>query len=151
MARMHSRKRGRARSRKPSKKAIPTWVRYKAKEVEMLVLKLAKEGKTSSQIGLHLRDAYGIPDAQLITKKKIGQILKEKELLPEIPDDLTNVIKRSIKIKKHLENNKKDEAAKRGLLLTESKINRLIKYYKKIKKLPLTWKYDPEKAGIFVE
>ena len=64
---------------------------------------------------------------------------------------MTSLIKKSIRIKKHLEENNKDQPVRRGLLLTESKINRLIKYYKKSKKLPLEWKYDPEKAGMFIE
>ena len=151
MARMHSRKRGKARSRKPSKRIAPTWVRYKDKEAEMLIVKLAKEGKTPSQVGLHLRDVYGIPDVKSVTKKKISAILKEKKLLAEIPEDLTALIKKSIRIKKHLEGNNKDQTVRRGLLLTESKINRLIRYYKETKKLPLEWKYDPEKAGMFIE
>ena len=43
MARMHSRKRGKAGSKKPMKKVLPLWVRYKAKELELLIVKLAKE------------------------------------------------------------------------------------------------------------
>ena len=62
MARMHSRKRGKAGSKKPMKKVLPLWVRYKSKELELLIVKLAKEGKTPSQIGVILRDTYGIPD-----------------------------------------------------------------------------------------
>src|SRR3989338_161669 len=108
MARMHSRKRGKARSKKPTKKTIPIWVRYKDKEAEMLVIKLAKEGKSPSQIGLHMRDTYRIPDFKTVTKKNITTILGEKKLLPEIPEDLAALIKRSIRMKKHLENNRKD-------------------------------------------
>ena len=82
MARMHSRKKGKSASTKPVKKAIPSWSRYKAREVELLVLKLAKEGKTSSQIGIVLRDMYGVVDVKIITKKSITDILREKKLLP---------------------------------------------------------------------
>ncbi len=45
---------------------------------------------------------------------------------------------------------KHDMHAKRGLLLTNSKINRLVKYYKKIKKLPENWKYDDKTAEFLV-
>jgi small subunit ribosomal protein S15 len=151
MARMYSRKKGKAGSTKPSKKAIPSWMRYKTKEVELLVIKLAKEEFTPSQIGLHLRDVYGIPDASAILKKKISAVLKEKSLLQTIPDDLQSLIKKSIMIKKHMEQNKQDQTAKRGLQLTESKINRLVKYYKSTKRLPSDWKYDPTKVKLIIE
>lgn len=151
MARMYSRRKGKAGSHKPSQATVPSWMRYKEKEVELLITKLAKEGKNSSQIGIVLRDTYGIPDSKLITKKRITGILKEKKLLSDVPEDLVSLIKRSIAINKHLEVNKKDEMAKRGLTLTESKIRKLIKYYKKVGKLHSEWKYDPKRAGIFTE
>ncbi|MFH1212219.1 MAG: 30S ribosomal protein S15 [Candidatus Woesearchaeota archaeon] len=150
MARMHSRARGKSGSTKPSKPVIPSWLKYKPKEVELLIVKYAKEGKTTSQIGTHLRDVYGIPDVQLITKKKINEILKEKNLQADIPEDLTALIKKSIKIRKHLEENKHDYTAKRGLQLTDSKINRLVKYYKANKRLPAKWVYDPAKVRLQV-
>ncbi len=150
MARMHSRRKGKAGSKKPIRKTVPSWLRYKPKEVELLVVKLAKEGYAPSKIGLFLRDTYGIPDVKLVTKKKITQILKENNLLPELPEDLTALIKKSIALIKHLEKNHQDKTAKRGLQLTESKIKRLIKYYKKVKKLPADYKYESEKAGLLV-
>ena len=151
MARMYSRKRGHAGSKRPSKRTIPSWVRYKDKEVELLITKLAKEGKTSSQIGIILRDAYGIPDIKTLMKKNVTAVLKEKGLLKEIPEDIVSLIKRSILIRKHIEANKKDEAAKRGLTITESKIKKLIKYYKKSGRLPESWTYDPSNIKLYLE
>lgn len=151
MARMHSRARGKSGSKKPIKKSIPTWVRYKPKEVEMLIVKLAKEGNEASKIGALLRDIYGIPDSAMITSKSISMILKEKQLLKEIPEDLLALIRKSIMVRKHLDANKKDNTAKRGLQLTDSKINRLAKYYKKAKKLPKDWKYDHSKARLYID
>lgn len=150
MARMHSGKKGKSGSKKPLKAALPTWVRYKSKEVEMLIIKLAKEGQTSSQIGTTLRDTYGIPDERKITNKRITAILKKKELLGDVPEDLVALIRKAVTVKKHIDRNKKDETAKRGLTLTESKIKRLIKYYKRSGRLSSEWKYDPEKASIFI-
>ena len=54
-------------------------------------------------------------------------------------------------IKKHLEENKQDKTAKRGTQLTESKINRLIKYYKKTEVLPNDWKYDENRFKLIAE
>lgn len=151
MARMYSRKKGKSGSKKPLKKIVPTWMRYKPKEIELLVIKLAKEGNSPSKIGLILRDVYGIPSTKFINNKKITTILKEKKLLPSIPEDLMALIKKAVLIKEHLGNNALDETAKRGLQLTESKIKRLTKYYKKTGKLSSEWKYEPEKASFFVE
>ncbi|MFH1181495.1 MAG: 30S ribosomal protein S15 [Candidatus Woesearchaeota archaeon] len=151
MARMHSRKKGTAGSKRPLVKSKPIWINYKAKEVEMLVAKLAKEGKTPSKIGLILRDAYGIPDVRLVTKKNITQLLDEKKMLPQIPEDLMALIRKNILIKKHRETNKHDESAHRGFILTDSKMHRLIKHYKATGRLPKDWSYDPEKIRLLVE
>ena len=61
-----------------------------------------------------------------------------------------HALQTDVGVKKHLEENKHDMPAKRGLQLTESKIRRLIKYYKKIKKLPIDWKYDENSIKLFV-
>lgn len=148
---MHSRAKGKSGPTKPAKKSIPTWVRYKPKEAELLIVKLAKEGKSSSEIGLILRDTYGIPDVKTLMKKKITQILSEKKLMGEIPEDLMFLMKKAIAVKKHLEMNKQDKTAKRGLQLSESKIMRLIKYYKNSGRLSKDFKYDPDRLRLYIE
>ena len=151
MARMHSRKHGKSGSKKPQKKVLPVWLRYKPKEVELIIAKLAKEGKNSPDIGTILRDTYGIPDARLLFNKKLSSIIKKSGIKSDVPDDLTALIRKSVTIKKHMEANKKDQTAKRGLILTESKIKRLTKYFKKTGKLSSEWKFDPERAGFFMK
>ena len=151
MARKYSGARGQSGSTKPSKLIAPNWIQHKPKEIELLVVKMAKEGRSSSVIGLYLRDAYGIPDVKAATGKSITKILKEKSLEKEIPEDLMAVIRRAVHLRKHLGDNKNDMTAHRGLLLTESKIRKLIKYYKTTGRLPLTWKYDPERIKLVVE
>ncbi|XP_027158283.1 40S ribosomal protein S13-2-like [Coffea eugenioides] len=59
---------------------------------------------------------------------------------PEIPEDLYHLIKKAIAIRKHLERNRKDKDSKFRLILVESRIHRLARYYKKTKKLPPNWK-----------
>ncbi len=151
MARMHSRRKGKSGSTKPLKKKKITWLSYKTQEVEKLVVKLAKTGKSKSEIGIILRDSYGIPDVQKITSKKINKILEENQVEQKLPEDLMFLIKKQANILKHLEKNKKDMVSSRGLQLTKSKIRRLIKYYKKIKKLPEEWNYDAEKLQMLSE
>ena len=151
MARLYSRKHGKSGSKRPIKKALPVWLRYTPKEVELIIAKLAKEGKSSSEIGIVLRDTYGITDIRLLFKKKLLEILQKSGIAPEIPEDITSLIRRSVEIRKHMEANNKDQTAKRGLNLTESKIKRLTKYYKKSGKLSSEWKYDPQRAGFYMK
>lgn len=150
MARMHSRKKGKSGSKRPLRKGTPTWLRYSRQEVEMLIVKLAKEGNPPSKIGLLLRDVYGIPDVKAVIGKKLGAFLAEKGLAQKLPEDLLALIKKSLAIRKHLEKHRKDQTAKRGLTLTESKIFRLAKYYKRIGKLPADWKYEPDKPRLYI-
>ena len=147
---MHSRARGKSGSKKPYNKSKITWLRYNEEEIEQLIVKIAKSGKTPSQVGLVLRDTYGIPNISRVLNKKMYNVLGKNNLLSQIPEDLTYLIRKEINIMEHLEENKKDMFAKRGLLLTESKINRLVKYYKRSGKLPADWKYDREKAKLLV-
>lgn len=149
MAKMHSRGRGHSRSNKPLNAQVPTWTRLAAKEVEMLIAKLAKEGKTSSQIGITLRDSYGVPSVKLLCGKRIQEILADKKLTGDYPEDLLALMKRSVQLRKHLEGNKQDMPALRGLQLTESKIKRLAKYYKGTGKLAPDWKYKPEEVKMY--
>lgn len=151
MARMHSRKKGKSGSSKPAKLSKPSWVSLKPREIEMLVVKLAKEGKTASQIGIYLRDEHGVPDVKVMTGKTITQILAAKKLAPEIPDDLMALLRKAVLVRKHLAENNNDKTAKRGLQLTESKIRRLAKYYIRVGRLESGWKYDPERIKILVE
>lgn len=148
---MYSRKKGKAGSKRPLITAKPGWVTLSAKEAEMLVAKLAKEGKTSSMIGMILRDSYGVPRVPEVCNKTITKILTEKNLVHQIPDDLRSLLRRTLQIRKHMTENRQDMTAKRGLALTESKIGRLVKYYKRTQRIPWTWKYDPDKIKLYVE
>ncbi|MEM7825654.1 MAG: 30S ribosomal protein S15 [Candidatus Aenigmatarchaeota archaeon] len=138
----------------PSKrllKFVPKWVKYKKKEVEDLVLKLAKEKYTSTQIGTILRDQYGIPDVKAITGKSITQIMKENKIYPQFPEDLLSLFKRAVILMEHLEKNKADKHSLRGLQLLESKIRKLSKYYIRKGVLPKDWKYSPEEVKLLVQ
>ena len=150
MARLHSRKKGKSGSTRPSRLEKPVWVERSAEEVEDLVIKLARKGLSKSMIGIVLRDSYGIPLVKVVTGKKVNQILEENEISASLPEDLTNLVKKALKIREHLETNHKDLQGKKGLQRTESKIYRLIKYYKKNKVLAPDFKYDSEKIRTLV-
>ncbi|MHA1475820.1 MAG: 30S ribosomal protein S15, partial [Promethearchaeota archaeon] len=114
------------------------------------VIDLAKKGESMSSIGLTLRDGFGTPLVKIITGKTISTILKENDLLPKLPEDVTFLSRQAVKIRRHLEENKKDLEARKGLNRTEAKIRRLVKYYRKKGVLEPNFKYDPEKIKIFL-
>lgn len=108
-------------------------------EIENIIVKLAKEGMDTAKIGSVLRDTYGIPSARLIGKK-IKKILVEKGVEFKLPGDIAALVKRADNLKKHLEKNKQDMTARRGLQLTEAKISKLSAYFRKKGALPQNWK-----------
>ncbi|MGM5484499.1 MAG: 30S ribosomal protein S15 [Nanobdellota archaeon] len=151
MAKRFSRSRGKSGSSKVLDGKKPVWMTHKPKEAEMLVVKLAKEGYSSSGIGITLRDKYGIPSIKAITGKSITKIMEDKEVVPKLPEDLMNLMRKALSIRDHLEENHTDMTAKRGLELTEAKIRRLVGYYKEEGKISKDWKYNPKDARLYVE
>ncbi len=124
------------------------WVRLKGKDAEDKVIELLRQGYSLSHAGVILRDVYGIPKIKYVTGKKMLKIARDHGLEPKIPDDLLFLIKKAVNLTKHLEKHPKDLSNKRGLQVVESKINSLVRYYKRIGRLPKDWKYSPESAEL---
>ena len=150
MARMYSRKKGRSGSKKPLVKKA-SWVKYKTQEIEEIITKLAEKDMQSAQIGMVLRDHYGIPSTNAVIKKRIKDVMISNKVYPELPEDLFNLIKKAVNLRGHMGKNKKDYTSKRGLEITESKIRRLAKYYKMEGVIDKKWNYDPEKAKLLLK
>lgn len=150
MAKMHSRARGKSGSKKPLKK-IPSWAPYKEKDVEKLVVKFAKAGKSNAEIGLLLRDTYGIHNVKALISKNISTIVQENHLQKKLPEDMLALIKKMILVKQHLGKNRQDKTALRGYQLTNSKVHRLVKYYKRSGKIAPAWKLDLDKLKMYLE
>ncbi|MBU0957861.1 MAG: 30S ribosomal protein S15 [Nanoarchaeota archaeon] len=106
----------------------PVWLKTTEKQLEKLVLDIAKTEKSPEKIGLTLRDNHGIPTTKLYGKK-ISQILKENKV--EFEKDLDKVEKKVVKIQKHLETNHKDQTARRSLIIRVARRTKLKNYYKK--------------------
>ena len=151
MSRLHAGKKGRHGSHRPSRKEAPKWVPLSQKEVEETIVKLSKEGKSASMIGMMLRDQYGVPDVKLVTGKSVVKILTENGVKFRLPEDLEMLMKRTVQLSKHLGSNPKDIHNKRGLALMEAKIKRLARYYKNEGILPRTWEYSLDAAKLLVE
>merc|ERR1712165_207717 len=92
-------------------------------DVKDQIYKLAKKGLTPSQIGVILRDSHGVAQVRFVTGNKILRILKRK---------------------------RKDKDAKFRLILIESRIHRLGRYYKSKGVLAPTWKYESSTASTMV-
>merc|ERR1712063_166668 len=141
---------GMASSATPYRRRAPTWVKMKTEDVSDHICKLARKGLTPSQIGVTLRDSFGVPQVKNVTGSKILRILKTNGLAPELPEDLYYLIKKAVAIRKHLDRNRKDKDSKFRLILVESRIHRLARYYKRVKALPPTWKYESSTASALV-
>jgi small subunit ribosomal protein S15 len=150
MARMHTRRKGQAGSKKPMRTEPPKWSNTNKEEIENTIQQLASGGKGSSEIGMILRDRYGVPDVTLVTGKKIGQILKEKNVAPKVPEDIQSIILNVLDLNKHLLKNKKDVHNKRSLNNMISKIRRLEKYYHREGVLPEDWKFSIQRAEMLI-
>ena len=150
MARMHTRRKGQAGSKKPMRTEPPKWSNTNKEEIENTIAQLASGGKGPSEIGMILRDRYGVPDVTLVTGKKIGQILKEKNVAPKVPEDIQSIVLNVLDLNKHLLKNKKDVHNKRSLNNMISKIRRLEKYYHREGVLPEDWKFSISRAEMLI-
>lgn len=151
MARMHARRRGRSGSQRPLITENPEWVPLSKDEIEKQIVKMAKDGVTSARIGLVLRDQYAVPDVKLATGKTVADVLRENDLTPTIPDDLVALMRKAINLQNHLDDNNKDIANKRNMQMIESKIRRIVKYYKREGVLPADWQYSIQNAELLIE
>lgn len=150
MGRMHSGGKGISKSSLPYKRSSPSWLKVTADQVEKNVCKFAKKGLNPSQIGVMLRDSHGVAQVKSVTGNKILRILKKNGLAPEIPEDLYMLIKKAVTVRKHLERNKKDKDSKFRLILIESRIHRLARYYRLSRRLDANWKYESATASALV-
>jgi small subunit ribosomal protein S13e len=141
---------GIADSALPYKRTPPSWLKTSSEDVQEQVCKLAKKGLTPSQIGVILRDNHGIAQVKAVTGQKIMRLLKREGLAPSLPEDLYHLIKKAVSIRKHLEKNRNDKDSKFRLILVESRIHRIARYYKTARQLPPNWRYESSTAATLV-
>jgi small subunit ribosomal protein S15 len=112
----------------------PEWSDVDEEAIEDRIVELAQQGHDPSQIGLRLRDegvrGTPVPDVKLATGKKVTEILEDHDAAPEIPEDLRNLMEQAVRLREHMEDNPTDHQNKRALQNTESKIRRLVDYYR---------------------
>ena len=73
---------------------------------------------------------YAVSQVKAVNGSSILRLLKGLGLAPEIPEDLYHLIKKAVSMRKHLELNRKDRDGKFRLILVESRIHRLARYYR---------------------
>ncbi len=131
---MHTRRRGSSGSDKPVAADDPEWSDVDAEDIESRVVELAEQGHEPAVIGLKLRDegvkGTPIPDVKLATGKKVTEILEENDAAGDLPSDLRNLMERAVNLREHMAENQQDHQNKRALQNTESKIRRLVDYYR---------------------
>jgi len=150
MARIHARRRGSSSSKKPYRIGRPDWIEAEKEEIVKLIIDYHNQGFSTSEIGIKLRDLHGVPDVKSALGTSMYAILKENKIKMDLPEDIVNLMKRAVRLHRHLEENPGDRSNKRALLLTEAKIRRLGKYYIKKKVLPEGWAYTPKMAKLAV-
>ncbi len=141
MARIHTHTHGKSHSIRPTSKSAPSWLNQSKDQVSSLVVNFSKDGLRPSEIGLKLRDEYGIPLVKPVVGKSLSELLADNNIRPEMPEDLDTLVKKAVGLQKHLKIHNSDHRNVRSLELIEAKIHRLSKYYKRIGKLPKSWKY----------
>lgn len=145
---MPKQEKGKSHSTRPVSRRPPNWCKYQPEEVEAFIIRLAKEGHSSSSIGTILRDQYAIPLAKPITGKSISDTLRATNLASSMPEDLASLIKKAHSLGVHMEKNRKDLHNKRSMQVIEARIHKLSRYYKREGVLPRNWKYEAKIASV---
>jgi len=133
-------RKGKSQSKRPlGQLQLVEGVPITPQELTEKIMAMRKQGLSKALIGQKLRDEEAVPSVKRIVGKSITALLREQGEKEAVPEDLANLIKRRQRIEEHLEQHPKDNDSKKGLVRTNSKIRRLIKYYKREGVLPATW------------
>ena len=104
---------------------MPVWLKTKEEDLKKIIAELADKYQPA-QIGLILRDQYGIPTTK-VYGKKLKQYLTELGI--EKNPELENATKKLEKMRQHLKKNITDKKAKHKFQKAQSRHNVLKKYY----------------------
>jgi small subunit ribosomal protein S15 len=151
---MYTRRRGQSGSDKPSSSEPPAWSYVDSAAIEARICELAEDGYDPSQIGLKLRDegvnGTPVPDVKLATGQKVTEILEEHGAAAVLPEDLRNLMEEAVRLRDHMDEHPQDHQNKRALQNTESKVRRLVDYYRG-DELPEHFSYTYETAQEILE
>jgi ribosomal protein S15P/S13E len=108
----------------------PLWLKMSEEDLKKVILELADK-YPPAQIGIILRDQYGVPSTKVYGKKLNAYL---KELGIETNPDLENAEKKLDRIKEHMKNNVTDKRSKHKMQKAQTRYNILKKYFAKKKK-----------------
>lgn len=151
MARMHSKRHGKSKSRKPLTELIGEPKEFDREKVEEIIVNYAKEGMEPAMIGQKLKSDHGIPYIKHYMGKRLAKIMEEKGVKEEMPADMMDLMKKAVKMNSHMEKNKQDYHNAKKLKGVEAKIWRLTKYYISKGILPEGWRYNPKQAALLIK
>lgn len=154
MAKMHSKKKGKSKSRKPvlgDAELGKGTDKLSKEEIAELAAGYARQGMSPALIGEKLKREHGVPYIKLATGSRLAGLLQAKGIKSVVPQDMRDLMTKAVRMRKHLERNKQDVYSRVRLMRTESKLLRLGKYYVRRGTLPQGWKYDPQKAELIVK
>ena len=107
----------------------PAWLKMSEKDLKRVIAELAKKYEQPAQIGLVLRDQYGVPSTKVFGKK-LAEYLEEVGVKAK-GVEYRNAQKKVEMIKKHLEKNVTDRRTKHKLQKAQSRVNVLKRYFAK--------------------
>ncbi|KAL0232080.1 hypothetical protein PCE1_003076 [Barthelona sp. PCE] len=134
----------------PFSRRAPAWFKASPESIIDQIVELAKKGLTPSQIGVVLRDTAGVGQVSRVTGSKILRILKARGYASEIPEDLFALIRKALNLRRHFKSNGKDTNCGFQIVLVESRIHRLARYYRRVGKLPPTWRYNSKESSTLI-
>lgn len=149
MARLHTRRHGRSKSRKPVESEAGA--RGDTEKLEEAITAYAKQGMHGALIGQRVKEKHKVGYLKPVLGKRLGVFLAEKGFKSEIPSDLLDLMRKAVNMRKHLGANHRDVHGTTRLHRVESKIWRLSKYYRGSGRLPNDWRYDPEQAALIIK
>ena len=103
----------------------PSWIKMDEKELVAIIKELSTK-YPSSQIGMILRDQYGIPTTRVFGKKLKSYL---EELGIETKEDLVNAVNKVDSLKEHMKNNVTDKRSKHKLQKAQAHLNKVKRYY----------------------
>jgi len=107
-----------------AKESKPVWLKLTEEKLKKLITQIA-EKHSPAQLGLVLRDQYGIPTTK-VYGKKLGKYLKELGFNKDF--DKENNERKIDRLQEHCKNNITDKKAKHKLQKVQGRTNTLKKY-----------------------
>ncbi len=154
MAKMHSKKKGKSKSRKPildSGEFGRGTDKLSKDEIAELAVNYARQGMGPALIGEKLKKDHGVRYVKQATGSRLVKVLEGKGVKSEYPHDMLDLMTKAVRVRRHLARNKQDTYSRVRLIRIESKLLRLSRYYRSRGVLPSAWKYDPRQAELIVK